>query len=84
MIILRPRALGRIDEVIRSDPRYAAATTVMLPIEESIRHDPRRAFDDPFPDVPKAPVKKPKKQKPNAICSCGSGKKYKKCCGANG
>ena len=23
---------------------------------------------------------KPKKQKPNAQCACGSGKKYKKCC----
>ena len=23
---------------------------------------------------------RPKKQKPNAHCACGSGKKYKKCC----
>ena len=30
-----------------------------------------------------APKKKEKKPKPNAPCSCGSGKKYKKCCGSN-
>ena len=29
-----------------------------------------------------ASVKLEKKQKPNAKCQCGSGKKYKKCCGA--
>lgn len=29
------------------------------------------------------PAVKKKKAKPNAPCSCGSGKKYKKCCGAN-
>merc|ERR1712032_1178135 len=29
-----------------------------------------------------ASVKLEKKQKPNAKCACGSGKKYKKCCGS--
>jgi preprotein translocase subunit SecA len=33
--------------------------------------------------VKKAPVRKEKKAGPNDPCPCGSGKKYKKCCGAN-
>ena len=36
--------------------------------------------DDPTQALSKPKVKKPK---PNQPCSCGSGKKYKKCCGAN-
>ena len=31
----------------------------------------------------KAPVKKETKIYPNAPCPCGSGKKYKNCCGRN-
>ena len=31
-----------------------------------------------------APKKTGKKVKPNEPCPCGSGKKYKKCCGAAG
>ena len=34
--------------------------------------------------VKQAPVRKGKKVGPNAPCPCGSGKKYKKCCGAPG
>ena len=33
--------------------------------------------------VTTSPVKKPKKIYPNDPCPCGSGKKYKKCCGRN-
>ena len=33
--------------------------------------------------VKKQPVRKDKKAGPNDPCPCGSGKKYKKCCGAN-
>jgi len=32
---------------------------------------------------PKGPVIKAKKVGRNEPCPCGSGKKYKKCCGAN-
>ena len=34
--------------------------------------------------VKQAPVRKGKKVGPNDPCPCGSGKKYKKCCGAPG
>lgn len=43
--------------------------------------------DEPFymgqVDFPQQPVVKEKKIYPNALCPCGSGKKYKKCCGKN-
>ena len=35
------------------------------------------------PAAPTTPRVKPLKVKPNEPCSCGSGKKYKKCCGKN-
>ena len=55
-----------------------------------------RPFPGPEPEKPKTAGKKPKpkpkpktagkkpakKQKPNVPCACGSGKKYKKCCGS--
>ena len=34
-------------------------------------------------EIKKAPVKKDKKPGRNDLCPCGSGKKYKKCCGRN-
>jgi preprotein translocase subunit SecA len=34
-------------------------------------------------DIKKKPVRKEKKVGPNDPCPCGSGKKYKKCCGRN-
>ena len=43
-------------------------------VEELIRNDPTKALTRPAAN---------KKPKPNAPCSCGSGKKYKKCCGSN-
>ena len=43
-------------------------------VDEAIRNDPSKAMARPTGR---------KKPKPNAPCSCGSGQKYKKCCGAN-
>ena len=51
----------------------ARATEALRRVEELIRNDPRQALTRPTGR---------KKPKPNAPCSCGSGKKYKKCCGA--
>ena len=51
----------------------ASATKALQRVEEVIRSDPRQALTKP----------RAKKPKPNAPCSCGSGKKYKKCCGAH-
>ena len=42
-------------------------------VQAIMRDDPTLALSKP----------KAKKPKPNQPCSCGSGKKYKKCCGAN-
>ena len=53
---------------------YDIATKNLMRVEELIRNDPTQALTRPAAN---------KKPKPNAPCSCGSGKKYKKCCGAN-
>ena len=53
---------------------YAHATGALRRVDEIIRNDPRQALTRPTGR---------KKPKPNAPCSCGSGQKYKKCCGAN-
>ena len=50
------------------------ATKYLMRVEELIRNDPTQALTRPTAN---------KKPKPNAPCSCGSGKKYKKCCGSN-
>ena len=52
----------------------ALATEALRRVDEIIRNDLRRASARP------AGRKKPK---PNAPCSCGSGKKHKQCCGAS-
>ena len=43
-------------------------------VQAIMRDDPTQALSKP----------KAKKPKPNQPCSCGSGRKYKKCCGALG
>ena len=52
----------------------AEATEAMKRVDEVIHNDPRETLTRPTGR---------KKPKPNAPCSCGSGQKYKKCCGAN-
>lgn len=53
--------------------------------EEAIFNWERREDDifDEFTAPKQIPVMKPKKVYPNDPCPCGSGKKYKKCCGKN-
>ena len=53
---------------------HAQATEALRLVDEIIRNDPRQALTRPTGR---------KKPKPNAPCSCGSGQKHKKCCGAN-
>ena len=53
---------------------HTEATEALRRIDEIIRNDPRRALTRP---------KGRKKPKPNAPCWCGSGQKYKRCCGAH-
>ena len=50
------------------------ATLNWARVEQLIRNDPTQALTRPAAN---------KKPKPNAPCSCGSGKKYKKCYGSN-
>ena len=52
----------------------ADAAKALHQVDEVIRNDPRQAITRPTGR---------KKPKPNVPCSCGSGQKYKKCCGAN-
>ncbi|MCG3137529.1 MAG: hypothetical protein HJJLKODD_01375 [Phycisphaerae bacterium] len=39
--------------------------------------------EEPLPE-PVAPIQSDKKTQRNDPCPCGSGKKYKKCCGGSG
>jgi len=52
----------------------ANAAVALKRVDEIIRNDPSQALTRSTGR---------KKTKPNAPCSCGSGQKYKKCCGAN-
>ena len=52
----------------------ADAAEALKRVDEIIRSDPSQALTRPTGR---------KKPKPNAPCSCGSGQKFKKCCGAN-
>jgi len=50
----------------------------------SAKSDRRNVVDPDAPPVPDAPVEQAKAEHAtgrNAPCPCGSGKKYKKCCG---
>ena len=52
----------------------ADAAKALRRVDEVIRNDPRQALTRPTGR---------KKPKPNAPCWCGSGQKYKRCCGVN-
>jgi len=52
------------------------------PLGETCPHCPFWANIDRFTHEPK-PVTRPPRVSRNDPCPCGSGKKYKKCCGAN-
>lgn len=53
--------------------------------EELEKADHLMGFDDDmlgdYDFMPQEPIVKDKKVYPNDPCTCGSGKKYKKCCG---
>ena len=52
---------------------------------DEVRLVPASRLDEDYDDIVPAPVKRDSiKIYPNDPCPCGSGKKYKKCCGKNG
>ena len=57
---------------LASERGYDDALKDIGRVQAIMRDDPTQALSKP----------KAKKPKPNQRCSCGSGKKYKKCCGA--
>ena len=57
---------------LASERGYGDALKAIGRVQAIMRNDPTQALSKP----------KAKKPKPNQPCSCGSGKKYKKCCGA--
>ena len=57
---------------LASERGYVDALKDIGRVQAIMRDDPTQALSKP----------KAKKPKPNQPCSCGSGKKYKKCCGA--
>ena len=56
---------------LASEQGYDNAHKAIGRVQAIMRNDPTQALSKP----------KAKKPKPNKPCSCGSGKKYKKCCG---
>ena len=61
--------------------------TVRLQKQEEVKREevlkPSASSGGEKSEIKKAPVKKDKKPGRNDLCPCGSGKKYKKCCGRN-
>ena len=57
---------------LASERGHVDALKAIGRVQAIMRDDPTQALSKP----------KAKKPKPNQPCSCGSGKKYKKCCGA--
>ncbi len=60
--------------ILASEQGYDGALKAIGRVQAIMRDDSTQALSKP----------KAKKPKPNQPCSCGSGKKYKKCCGAIG
>lgn len=65
------------------DPTGNAGVDVAVPRQAMLRELGLLAATDPFDDAPAlpAPIHAPPKVGRNSPCPCGSGKKYKKCCG---
>lgn len=68
--------LGKADRLEYYQEKYRK-------FEEKIKETGDLPFFDGLPFIPSIPVVKPEKIYPNDPCPCGSGKKYKKCCGRN-
>jgi len=56
---------------------------IQIKEESSVKIAPKQHINRSDGDRPHEPIKKPHKIGRNDSCPCGSGKKYKKCCGKN-
>ena len=56
---------------------------IQIKEESSVKIAPKQHINRSDGDRPHEPIKKPHKIGRNDPCPCGSGKKYKKCCGKN-
>lgn len=63
-------------------PRIPAARLIylMLAAEGSIKGEKKKQETSPLDYLPAEPVTKKSVQARNALCNCGSGKKFKNCC----
>jgi len=63
------------DDIIRYVMRVAPQ------VREEVAEPPRNVTENLTEALPKEPVRAGEQIRRNDLCSCGSGKKYKKCCG---
>ena len=66
-----------IDLIQEEVVRYVYRVTLV----QAPQHRPIQVIENRYEDGPKQPVRKEDKVGRNDPCTCGSGKKYKKCCG---
>lgn len=69
------------DEYEELGNRERAEFLYELEKDEKRRERDKEWFERKRPKKPDVPLPKPRKLYPNDPCPCGSGKKYKKCCG---
>ena len=64
------------DDIIRYVMRVAPQ------VREEVEEQPRNVTENRYEGEPKEPVRAGEQIRRNDLCNCGSGKKYKKCCGS--
>jgi preprotein translocase subunit SecA len=64
------------DDIIRYVMRVAPQ------VREEVDEQPRNVTENRYEGEPKEPVRAGEQIRRNDLCNCGSGKKYKKCCGS--
>lgn len=74
--VVKSRRFNEIRVINGSDPSNFIATGMLAVV---IQHELNHLEGILLPDVEIKEIKK--KVRPNDLCPCGSGKKYKKCCG---
>ena len=69
-----------IDSIQEDIIRYVMRVTPQVRVE--LPEEPKNVTENLYNDEPSAPVHTGEQIGRNELCPCGSGKKYKKCCGA--
>lgn len=71
---------GKLNQPDKEKKYQKQRDDFMKELERMMEDEEDDVFDEFF-EVPSQPIVKEKKIYPNEPCPCGSGKKYKKCCG---